>query len=312
MDKLDQNILQLLEADARQSNANIARKLKTNKAKVNYRIERLQKEKIITGFKYITNQVILDKLSFGLLVQFKGILPDKEEEIINKLNRMEGIAWVSAINGKWDMIAAIIEKDIHAFRIILQKIFSVCGEQIKEYCFYVDYEGSISGHKYLYDSPKDISVKYASGENIELTKTESEVYNLLKKDPRMSLLQIASKLNKTYDTIKAKYNYLKSKKVLLRCSPDINIKALGYKEFICLFNLEPSQEKLNPLLDLCVKHPNIIRYAKCLGNFSLILNIQCKDNKELKTILSQIRNRHGYIINSYEIIQSLDNETENL
>lgn len=306
MDNLDQKVLYELESDCRQSNANIARKLKINKTMVNYRVERLQKRKIITGFKYITNQVILGRFSFGLLIQFKDILLKQEEEIVNNLSKIKQVSWVSSINGKWDIILVVIEKDISSFTKVLEEVFSLCGKHIKEYNFYVDYSGSISGHDYLYDNHKDLSVKYSSGENIELKTIDLEIYDLLKKNPRISLLQIANKLDKTYDTIKSKFNYLKSKKILLRCSPIINIKLLGFQDTLCLFNLSPSKERINQLCNFCLKHPNIVRQASCLGHFNLALNIHNKDTKQLKEIISKIKNEFSDIINSYEIVQATD------
>lgn len=303
LDKLDKRILQELETDCRQSNANIARKLKTNKTIINYRIERLQKNGIITGFQYITNQVILGKLSFGLLIQFRDLLSHQEEELIKKLKTVKQISWVSSINGRWDIILVVIEKDIQSFIKTLQKIFSLCGKHIREYNFYIDYSGSISGHDYLYDDQKDISVKYTSGKNIELNNIESGVYESLKENPRIPLLQIGIKLNKTYDTIKSKFNYLSSKNILLRCSPKINIKLLGYQDTLCLFNLSPSQEKIGQFLDFCIRHPNIVRYADCLGHFNLIINIHTKNNEHLKEILGKIKKEFSEIINCYEIIQ---------
>jgi Lrp/AsnC family leucine-responsive transcriptional regulator len=305
LDKLDAQILQELETDARQSNANIARKLQTNKTIINYRIERLQKRNIITGFQYITNQVILGKISFGLLIQFKDLLSKEEEDIINKFNAIEQVSWTASINGKWDLIAVVIEKDINAFTNVLTKMFSLCGEHIKEYQFYADYAGSISGHDYLYECTRNISVQYISDDTVKLTAIELEVYKLLKKDSKISLLQIANKLDKTYDTIKSKYNYLKSKKVMLRCSPKINIETLGYHDTICLFNISPSQEKNAQLFRFCINHPNIIRYANCLGHFNLILNVHTKNNKQLKEIVNIIKKEFSEIINSYELIQAI-------
>jgi len=305
LDKLDKSILQLLETDSRQSNASLARKLKTNKTLINYRIDRLQKRGVIAGFKYITNQAILGKFSFGLLIQFKDLLAPQEVKMIKKFSEIKQVSWIASTNGKWDIIMVVIEKDFQSFTKVLQEIFSISEDHIKRYNFYLDYAGSISGHDYLYDYPKDISVRYGSGENVELKQLELEVYDSLNKNPRGSLLQIATYLNKTYDTIKSKYHYLKEKKILLRCSPIINIKLLGYRDTLCLFDLSPSSEKINLFLAFCVRHPHIIRYAKCLGHFNLILNVHSKDDQQLKEILSQIKNNFSEIINSYEIIETI-------
>lgn len=302
LDSLDKQILQELEYDSRQSNASIAHKIKSNKTIVNYRIQRLQSKGVITGYRYISNQIALGKLSFGLLIRFKDLSLEKEEELIIKLKKMNSISWISYIDGKWDIILVIIEKDIESFNKALEKIFLECGEKIKEYNFYIEYEGGISNHDYLYDTSKYPPVKYCSGQIVEIKKIESQVYDILKKEPKISLLEIAKKLDKTYDTIKSKFNYLKSKNILLRCCPIINIKTLGYNDYLCLFNTQPSQEKLKRLVELCIKHPNIVRYSKCLGHFNLILNIHCKNNLELKKILYTIRNRFPELINFYEII----------
>jgi len=306
LDSLDKRILQALEIDCRQSNANIARKLRTNKTVINYRIGRLQKRKIITGFKCISNQLILGRMSFGLLIQFRDLSLKQEEELIKNISRIKQVSWTALINSKWDMIAVVMEKDIQSFNDVLQEIFSVCNNHIKDYNFYVDYSGSIFCHDYLYDAPKDCSVKYAGGEIIKLKAVELAVYEAIRKNPRVSLLQIATNLNRTYDTIKSKFNYLKSKKILLRCSPNINIRILGYQDNLCLLNLSPCQEKLDQLLKFCAKDPYVLRYAQCLGHFQLILSIHSKDSRQLKYTLSRIKKEFSDIINHYEIIQTVE------
>ena len=306
MDELDKKILQQLEKDSRQSYSSIAKKIGSNKNLVNYRIEKLQKNKIIKGFQYISNQRNLGRLSFGLLIKFKDLAFSEQKIFLQKLEKMKQVSWTSIIEGKWDLIIVIIEKNIDLFNEALKEVISLCENKIEEYNFYADIEGLISGHDYLYSDKQDISVVYRFQKELELKKSELSVYKLLKENPRISLLQIANKLNTTYDTVKTKFNHLKSEKILLRCSPKINIEVLGYKECLCLLNVIPSTEKFEKLIDFCAKHPNIIRYSKCLGNFNLILNIHYKDSKHLKEILCEIKQKNFGMINSYEIIQPIE------
>ena len=115
-------------------------------------------------------------------------------------------------------------------------------------------------------------------------------------------MTIAQKLNRSYDTIKSKFESLKKQRILIRCAPKINLKTLGYSDNLCLFNLSPDKEKNNQFIKDCLKQPNVIRYSKCLGHFNLILNIHTKNTEELKKILSQLKKNHHKIINFYEII----------
>ena len=82
LDKIDTKILNELELDSRQSNSNIAKKLKTNKAIVNYRIDRLEKRNIITKYQFISDQTLLNEKSFGLLIQFEKMNLTQETKMI--------------------------------------------------------------------------------------------------------------------------------------------------------------------------------------------------------------------------------------
>jgi DNA-binding Lrp family transcriptional regulator len=306
LDGLDKEILQELEIDSRQSNSTIAHKLKTNKTIIGYRIERLKNNEIIQGFQYITNQAALGELSFGLLIQLENASFEEEEKIIEKIKKSTRASWISSINGHWDIIVVFIKKDFNSFIEELNKLFNLIGDKVKKYNLYVDYEGEIFNHKYIYQNLKSSPVKYGSAnEPVNLKETEIKVHQLLKENPKISLLDIAHKLNKTYDTIKSKYTFLKSKKILLKCSPKINISRLGYQEYFFLLNLKPNQKRINDLLGFCSANKNIIRYSRCLGHFDVILNVHAKNSEEVKKITYEIRKEYSDILTSLETMQTV-------
>lgn len=303
LDDLDKKILFELEQDSRQSNSSISRKVGANKNLVNYRIERLEKKGVIKGYSWISNQVLLGKISFGVLISFKNINLDDEKNLITKIKKLKSVSWTCSINGKWDLIIVIIEKDIISFNSVLENIFSICDGKIKKYNFYSEYMGCVKGHDYLYTKSNMNNFTYGGTKSIELNKTESRVFELLKKDAKIPLLQIANKLNKTYDTVKMKYSSLKSKRVLLRCSPRIDVSVLDYEQHLLFLNLSPTSEGIKKFEKFCIKHPNIIRYSKCLGHFNFILNIDAKNLDSVKEINYIIRNGFEKLINSWEIIR---------
>jgi len=302
LDDMDKSILEELEFNSRQSNAKIAKKLGTNKAFVKYRIDRLQKNGIITDFSYTANQVILGKLSFCVLMQFKDISYPEEEKLISEIRKVKNVQWIHSVTGEWDVIISIIEKNIFSFMEALNKIFVLGKMHVRKYHFYVEHEGWIKTHEYLYSNPKKSIVRYGLGEEVLLNELEQSVYDILKKEPQISLLDIAKKLDKSYDTIKSKHNYLLSKKILLRCVSKIDIIKLGYKDFLCLFNLSPDAESIDSFIIQCRDHPNIIRYAKTLGHFNMILTIQAKNLIEFKKIMGIFKKKFSGIIISSEVI----------
>lgn len=307
LDQLDKKILQTLEADARQSKSKIAEQLGVSKTVVTYRINRLEKNGIIKGYKYISNQAVLGLLSFGLLIRFQGLFLDEQAQILNRMRMSKKFNWVAATNGRWDAIAVAIDNDVHSFNRRLDEFFIHYGKYIKEYNFYIDYEGSISGLNYLYKEPYSEPVAYQNfGSDIILGDLELLVYKKLQRNPQLSLLSIAKQLDKTYDTIKAKHQALIAKGVLLKTAPVINHEQLGYADTICMYNIAPNPERISTLLEFCVENPNIVRYSRCQGHFNLILNIHSRGGKQLKETIGIINKRFSDITISYDLIQTVD------
>ncbi|HSW74611.1 MAG TPA: Lrp/AsnC family transcriptional regulator [Candidatus Saccharimonadales bacterium] len=307
LDQLDRKILQILETDARQSKIKIAEQLGVSKTQVTYRVNRLEKNGIIKGYKYISNQAVLGLLSFGLLIRFQSLFLEEQTQILNRMQMSKKFNWVAATNGHWDAIAVAIDNDVHSFNRRLDGFFARYGTHIKEYNFYIDYEGSISGLNYLYKEPYSRAVAYQnSGSSIILSDLELQVYHKLQYNPQLSLLSIAKQLDKTYDTIKAKYQALVAKGILLRPAPVINHELLGYTDTICMYNIAPNPERITKLLEFCVENPSIVRYSRCHGHFNFILNIHSRDSKHLKETIGIINKRFSDIIISYDPIQTVD------
>ncbi|HJQ08263.1 MAG TPA: winged helix-turn-helix transcriptional regulator [Candidatus Saccharimonadales bacterium] len=307
LDQLDKKILQVLEINARQSKAKIAEQLGVSKTVITYRVNRLEKNGIIKGYKYISNQAALGLLSFGLLIKFQGLFLEEQAQILNRMRISKKCNWVAATNGNWDAIAVVIDNDVHSFNKRLDVFFAQYGKYIKEYNFYIDYEGSVSGLNYLYAEPYPEPATYQNpGSNIILGDLESLVYRKLQRNPQLSLLSIAKQLDKTYDTIKGKYQALITKGILLKAVPVIGHEFLGYTDTICMYNIAPNPERISKLLAFCAKHPNIVRFSRCLGHINLILNVHSRDGKHLKEIIGMINKQFSDIIISYDLIQTVD------
>lgn len=303
LDKLDSGILKLLEADSRKSQSYIASQLQVSKTMVSYRFNRLQKRGIVTGFRFITDRAALGTSSYGLLVKFRGISAQEEERILTKIKASKVFNWVVSTSGRWDMMAVVITKNTSLFIELLDQFFQAYGAYIKEYNFYIDYEGMISDHNYLYAGPYNHPVTYARRDvSVTVSELEQKIIKQLSKDPTLSLLKIANRLGKTYDTIQTKYQALVAKGILLKAAPVINHELLGYKNVVCLYNLSPNQNRIDRLLAFCAAHPNIARQARSLGHVNLLLNIHYRDDRHLKEVIGEISKQFSDIILTVDFV----------
>lgn len=303
LDKLDSDILRLLETNSRKSQSYIASQLQVSKTMVTYRFNRLQKRGVITGFRFITNRAALGTSSYGLLIKFRGLSAQEEEQIITKIKASKVFNWVVSTSGRWDMMAVVITKNTVLFIELLDQFFLTYGAYIKEYNFYIDYEGAISDHNYLYTAPYSNPATYARRNvSVALSELEQGIMKQLSKDPTLSLLKIANRLDKTYDTIQSKYQALLAKRILLKAVPVINYELLGYKNVICLYNLSPNNDRIDRLLEFCVAHPNIVRQARSLGHINLLLNIHYRDDRHLKEIVGEISKQFSDIVLTVDFV----------
>ncbi|WP_264568852.1 Lrp/AsnC family transcriptional regulator [Rhodoferax antarcticus] len=101
-DALDRELLALLQINARESAANLARKLGTARTTVLSRLSRLERDGIIAGY---TVRLAQDMLNQGLQA-FVGltISPKSGRSIEERLQRMPEVRQLCAVSGEFDYV----------------------------------------------------------------------------------------------------------------------------------------------------------------------------------------------------------------
>ena len=101
-DALDRELLALLQVNARESAANLARKLGTARTTVLSRLSRLEREGVIAGY---TVRLAQDMLSQGLQA-FVGLTvqPKAGRSIEERLQRMPEVRQLCAVSGEFDYV----------------------------------------------------------------------------------------------------------------------------------------------------------------------------------------------------------------
>jgi len=124
LDKFDLHILKELSENARESLVNIATKLKTNARIINYRIQQMIKNKIITGFKIALNYEKLGIQFYKIFISIDNPQKQKIEELITYIKAHKNIIHNAKVLGNWD-----IELE---FEVYSEKEFDKILENIKD------------------------------------------------------------------------------------------------------------------------------------------------------------------------------------
>ena len=103
LDDLDRNLVALLQANARESVANLARQLGVARTTVIARIARLERTNVIAGYNVRLGQDVLDASIYA----YVGIIiaPRHGTDVQKRLGKMPEVQLLCAVSGEFDYVA---------------------------------------------------------------------------------------------------------------------------------------------------------------------------------------------------------------
>jgi DNA-binding Lrp family transcriptional regulator len=124
-DALDRELLALLQINARESAANLARKLGTARTTVLSRLSRLEREGIIAGY---TVRLTQDVLNQGLQA-FVGltVAPKAGRAIETRLSHMPEVRQLCAVSGEFDYVLLLRAESAVRLNTLLDEIRNLEG-----------------------------------------------------------------------------------------------------------------------------------------------------------------------------------------
>jgi len=303
LDLKDKRILYELDLDARQSFADIAKKVELSKQSVQYRINKMMKNGTITHFFMMIDTKRIGYSFYDLFLQLQNMTPKREEELINFLKQMDTVGWVASTTGKWNFVIAIFTRDIIQFNESLNKIYNKFGENIREKKFIIDMSAISCKNKYLVDSSSYL-VKddyYGNEELFKLDKKDILLLKTLDTDPRMSILQLSKRTGIAFDTVKRKLSKLQDEGVIQGFKIKINPSVFGYEWHLVLFELNciNEEEKIKFVKKL-QQHKNVVFIINTVGDWNLMVDLHVQNNAHFQKVLSELKDEFGSIIKSYE------------
>jgi DNA-binding Lrp family transcriptional regulator len=124
-DSLDRNLIALLQANARESTANLARKLGVARTTVLARLARLEREGEVVGYTVRLGHAEADR---GVQA-YVGIVtePKAAREVTRKLARLPELRQLSSVSGEFDYIALLRAESTQRLDALLDEIGEITG-----------------------------------------------------------------------------------------------------------------------------------------------------------------------------------------
>ncbi|MBI5066148.1 Lrp/AsnC family transcriptional regulator [Candidatus Woesearchaeota archaeon] len=307
MDKTDQKLLYELELKSNEKDSILAKKLKTSKQVIGYRIKRLTSENIIKQFQTVLNISNLG-VPIWAHIYFKllEVTKEKEEEITKYLAENKKIGYLAILGGRFDLSIVLVAKNIQELEFDLEEITSKFPEQLKSYDIILRTFGWKFPKKYLLQEKNIAHHKVILSKETDLVQIDSIDISILKeitKNSRISIMDLRKKLDIPFSTVRSRIKSLEKKKVIAGYSILLDLQKIGYNNYkVFMKTKDNSKDAFNTLREFASSHPNVTYFMKTFGEHNYELRFEVESQEKFQDVIKEIRSKFSEIIDGLETV----------
>jgi len=316
IDKKDHKIIYHLYQNSRQPLSILGKKVGLSRKVVEYRINRLEKEGIITGYPTHIENSLLGWVLVRYYYTLQFVSSEKKQEIIDYFINSDIVALVSELEGSYDLQVNFYVSSLKPFEYQLnyQNIFlkftSFYDRLQKKYRKYFDeqimtvFQKStffdpifLLGDKNLTSSCNPISP--SSFKEVKIDKLDFEILKKLAVDARIPTVKLAKDLNVTTATVKSRIKRLIDEKVVGNFGISIDLPKIGYNIYNVEINLKEYEKKYE-IIKYIRKNKNISEIEETFGRgVDLEFEFALKDIKQLQDIINDLSSKFPEAIKNF-------------
>ncbi|MEI7718755.1 MAG: Lrp/AsnC family transcriptional regulator [archaeon] len=291
---VDKKILSMIEYNPRITFKEIAKACHLSKDTIKYRINRLEKEKIITQYTCYIDYKKLGNQSYKLYLKLNGTTEQKND-IKEYLRKQENTFAVFESSGTWNFAIALFAKTHQEFNKIENSILEKFGEIItdRKFCTMIDlqlFQKNLLGLEKK-EAKLGEYIFWGEIENKKLDKTDKKIIKILHKNSRTSLVDISEDIKMSIDTVKNRIQKLKENNIVSIYRTGINYEKLGFNSYKLLFYPKIySEEVEKKLIEFFKNNNNCIDIIRTIGPWKLEVEFLSKNAKEMDKILDELYN----------------------
>jgi Lrp/AsnC family transcriptional regulator, leucine-responsive regulatory protein len=295
IDLLDKKILYQLDLNARGNNTKISKKVRLSKDAVGYRINKLEEQRIIRGYRAIIDSSRLGYLFYRVFFNLIDMKPGKKDELIHFLKKQKNVWWIARLDGAWDFVFAIWVKSNKEFQEFYNSLNLKFRENIKDrlICPIISYENL--NKKYLFEGKKETkTTSVGAGDIQKIDKIDLQILEFLAEDARTLLIEIAHKLKLDSMTIFHRIKKLENSGIIQGYKADIDTRKIGrdfYSVKINLRDVSKMEEIRNSVLSL----PEAIATTKAIGSYDIEFDLEVESSEKYYQIIEDLQKKFNFI-----------------
>ena len=303
IDTIDRKIIYQLSMNSRQSNNQLAKRIRVKNNIVTYRLKRLEENKILTRYYTVTNTYNTFGLSsLRFHYSFDLLTSSIEEKIKEYVVSAKNVSFASRTFGEFDL------SFIYHYKNILD-LYSFIEEFKKEFGQFIKKE-SISHYICEYyrppvylnnDGPSNIWILTGSQNIPDMTPEEIQILCLLAEDAKMPLWRLSQHVGLTSETISKKIRYLMKNGIITGFRTLIDIKQLGLDSYKLNISLKDHSKK-QQIIRYIESNPYLVYIDVTIGEYDLEFEFHLPSLHDLAEIIADLNKHYPESIHQYSYI----------
>lgn len=301
LDKVDYKILAELDFNSRQPSSGIARKVRLSRNIVDYRIKQLQEKGVILAFNAFVDPAKFGQISWKVYLRFQNLTPEKEKEVLGYLNRHPKVWWIIRCAGAFDLMFCVLADSIHDFYQDMLGFNTLFSNYVIETELTSHIDPEFYSRGYL-DKESEIPSKpfLVKPMKMDFDNRDIELLNLLGRNCRLPVTEIARKLGSSPRVISYKMNQLEKRGVITWYRIILDPSKLGREYYKTLINFKGiTREKEAAFLNFCRSHPEIINMSKAAGPWDMEFECEVLSYHKYNELMQEIRGKFPELIKQY-------------
>jgi DNA-binding Lrp family transcriptional regulator len=278
LDDISKNILYLLSLDSRMSVSQMSKSIGVSRKKVDVRVNRLLREKIITPIMISNYQC-----KIGVFLRLSSF----EKDIIERLKEIENIEEVISSLGYYDFYLVLSSNNDYKIDKVIKKINKIAKGNILN----MDILNDLKERRLYYkefkntETERQIPIDFENNFS-KLNKDQILLLKILKKDPLKDYRGLIISTGWSFKKIKNLLGGLVRER-FIKFSIDIDFKKIGleYNEVLVRIN-KAIRERFEERL---VNNPNIFRIKQGVGRWDYILSFYSADIEQFINLTQDFR-----------------------
>lgn len=292
LDLKDRRILYQLDINARQSNAEIAKKVGLSKDVVNYRIKKLEKTGFIKGYYTVIDFSRLGYFSVRLYLKLIDTTPQKEKDILNFLINHNKTFFVAETEGPWDITIETWVKSIYEFEDFYMEFKKRFKQYIGDDQMSIFTKAHHFHRAYILNKQFDESKPeyFGKEEKVQYDRTDMLILKSLAKNSRIPIIEISTKLNIPPRTVAFRIKQLEKKKIIQGYRFIFDFELFGYTYYKVDVILKEIL-RIKELMSFAHRNPNIIYIDETIGGADFEFDLEVKGKNEFLGLMNKIRTK---------------------